>query len=925
MENILFTFNQEEQVKQNLMKLLRHFLLQCLLFILILTPLQAQTSEWTVSDIVNQKAASGLEFSPDGNMVIWVKSHPDREKDRPDRDLYLTLLNVKKGKNYKTIQLTRGHARVSNPVFSNDGDTIYFLSTKRGGKIIWAMSIYGGEPYKVLTFHTEISDLRVINNNKLVFKSNEGQTLYERKLKKRGDNTLVVEDTVHFKPTRIYSFNTKTKQIKRLTGNQYPVGEFEISSNGKWLVTSHMMSPDYEVDANPKPTYYLWNLKKGTKREILKEGYQAPGNFTFTADDKGFYFVSVKSSDPKWSGAGITLLHYYSIENNKVINVPIDWSWGLGAGFDVIGNDVIVSLANGTTNILAYLKKNGDQWIKLSVDAGKYSNHVTITAVSENRNKLVYVYSTASTLPQYHLAAFDVDNNSIELPKGSELFDLNKYLEDNFIAKSKVIHWTGALGDTISGILYYPKNYEPGPRYPLIVSIHGGPMGVDMDRWISSWAYFPNIYAQKGAFVLKPNYHGSGNHGLKFVESIKGHYYEYEIPDIIAGINMLHEKGLISLDSLGVKGWSNGAILTTMLTVKHPNMFQAAAPGAGEVNWTSDYGTCAFGVQFDQSYFNGAPWDNTDGKIFNKTYVLKSPLFQMEKVRTPTIIFHGSKDRAVPRDQGWEYYRALQQIGKAPVRFLWFPGEDHSLDKITSRIRKIKEEIRWFEKYLFGTYEPSNEALKKESPIADLLKRQKVKKTAGGLYGIMQNDILIPETIHIKEDSISIGRFEVTNAQFAEFDKSYQYPPLKANYPATGISLEEAKAYAEWLSKITGDIYRLPAKEEAKRLHTQARKIAASENTLNYWAGYDITIYDVPEFKKIISSLNRTLLKEVGSFDAVKVGQAWIYDLGGNVAELYNGSGKLPVYGYSAASFVDEFSKTSTAPKRYIGFRIIKQ
>ncbi|HEX6983704.1 MAG TPA: prolyl oligopeptidase family serine peptidase [Balneolaceae bacterium] len=905
------------------MNIFRYLLLASLLLFLNFAPLMGQASKWTVNDIINQESASALQFSPDGKSIVWVKTHPDREKDRDDRDLYLTLLDVKEGGKYKTIQLTRGHERDYNPVFSTDGQTIYFLSSKDDGKKIWGMSVYGGEPYEVGSFDTGVSNLQRLGDQKLVFRSTEGPTLYEQMLKKEEDNTIVVEDTAHFKASRVYSFDPESKEVKRLTDNDFPVREFEVSPDGKWLVTSHTMSPDYGVDANPKPTHYLWNLETGSKQQILKDGYQTPGNFEFTDNNKGFYFVSVKSSDPKWSGAGITLLHYYSLESRDAQLVPIDWDWGLGSGFDIIGNDILVGLANGTTNKLTYFEKDGDDWTKKLVDAGSMNEHVTVTSVAADNNYLVYVYSTASVMPQYRLAEIDVNRRSVDLPAGTEVIDLNENLDDKYIARSEVVSWTGALGDEVTGILYYPEDYEPGRQYPLIVSIHGGPSGVDMDRWSDSWAYFPNIYSQKGAFVLNPNYHGSGNHGLEFVESIKGHYYEYEIPDIIAGIKMLDDKGMIDRDSLGVKGWSNGAILTTMLTVKYPDMFQVAAPGAGDVNWTSDYGTCSFGVSFDQSYFNGAPWDNTNGKIFNETYVLKSPLFEMEKVRTPTIIFHGSKDRAVPRDQGWEYYRALQQIGKAPVRFLWFPNQPHSLQKITHRTRKMEEEIRWFDKYLFGTYEPENEAFKEESPIAEFFKKEKAQ-TADGFYGVMDNGTLIPETVSIKEDSIAIGRFEITNAQFAEFDEGFDYPVLKANYPATGISLERARNYIEWLSEKTGETFRLPTEEEAEKLHEQARKVAASENTLNYWAGYDITIDEVPEFRQKLEQLDHSLLKAAGSFDAVKVGNAWIYDLGGNAAELYRSSEHQPIYGYSAVSFMDEYSKTSTAPENYIGFRVIK-
>ncbi len=895
-----------------------------LCFVLNLTTGLAQSAEWTVEDVINQENASGLEFSPDGKSIVWIKSFPNREKDRTDRDLYLTRLDIKEDGEFKTIQLTRGDESDYSPLFSKNGETIYFLSSRDEGKKLWAMSIYGGEPYEVHTFETGISDIKWMDDENLVFKSNEGKTLYEEQLEEKKDNTVVVEDTAHFKSSRVYSFNLEEKEINRLTDNRYPVGEFEISDDGKWLVTSHRMSPHYGADAHPKTTYYLWNLEEESNQEIFKGEFQTPGNFEFTEDNNGFYFVSVKSSDPQWNGAGISILHYYLLEDNSIQEVPIDWDWGLGSGFDLFGNDVMVGLANGATIKLAYLQKNDDGWTKKTVDAGSMDEHVTVTSVGKNNKKLVYVYSTASTTPQYLLAELKTGRRSVTIPEGEEIIKLNDYLDEKIKARTEVVTWQGAMDDEVTGILYYPKDYQEGRQYPLVVSIHGGPSGVDLDIWGESWAYFPNIFSQKGAFVLMPNYHGSSNHGQEFVESIKGNYYDLELPDIMAGIDMLDEKGMIDRDSLGVQGWSNGAILTTMLTVKHPDVFKVAAPGAGDVNWTSDYGTCSFGVQFDQSYFGGAPWDNTSGKIYNESYIQKSPLFEMEKVKTPTIIFHGSEDRAVPRDQGWEYYRALQQIDQAPVRFLWFPDQPHGLRKITHQTRKMEEEIRWFDKYLFGTYEPENETFKEDGPLAELLNKDKAR-TSEGLYGVMQNGVLIPETVAIKKDSISIGRFEVTNEQFAAFKESHSYPAVQANYPATGINPEEAQEYTEWLSSTTGAIYRLPNHEEAEKLHKKAKESASSENTLNYWAGYDITLDEVPEFRKKLEELNQSLLKEVGSYKSIKIGEARIFDLGGNAAELYTGMDDNTTYGYTADSFVDDRSKAIKPSKSYTGMRVIKE
>ncbi len=88
---------------------------------------------------------------------------------------------------------------------------------------------------------------------------------------------------------------------------------------------------------------------------------------------------------------------------------------------------------------------------------------------------------------------------------------------------------------------------------------------------------------------------------------------------------------------------------------------------------------------------------------------------------TPTIIHTGTADRNVPPHQSWSLFRVLQDVGKAPVRFLTYPGEPHGLQKIAHRRRRYSEDVAWLEKYLFKDGKAQDPAIPKTSLLAGRL------------------------------------------------------------------------------------------------------------------------------------------------------------------------------------------------------------
>ncbi|HFB99036.1 MAG TPA: peptidase S9, partial [Bryobacterales bacterium] len=420
----------------------------------------------------------------------------------------------------------------------------------------------------------------------------------------------------------------------------------------------------------------------------------------------------------------------------------------------------------------------------------------------------------------------------------------------------------------------------------------------DQDRFSDRISTPVQLLAQRGAFILRPNYHGSSGYGLAWSESIGGgNYNELEWIDCDRGVDAVIERGLADPDKLGVMGWSNGSIITIEITTR-TTRYKAASAGAGDVNWISDWANCQFGHAFDDYYLGTTPLEDPE------FYMKKSPLFRMDKVVTPTIIFFGDKDRQVPTEQGWQHYRALQRLGKTDVKFVLFPGEAHGLRKYGHQRRKLVEELAWFDKYLFGNPERRNESLKPSSPLAAALKLA----DAGD----------VPETVD--RGKIKVGRFEVTRTQFAAFKPGYTYAEGTGRYPANGVSFEDAKAYCEWLSKKTGRKFRLHTDKEFRKL----LNASAEENTLDAWAGYPVNADDAERLAPLVKRLGPDiLLKPVGSFPGR--GEDPIYDLGGNVAEWVtteDGSGKA--LGGSADRPADP-KALGQPDAAYIGFRVVEE
>jgi dipeptidyl aminopeptidase/acylaminoacyl peptidase len=884
----------------------------------------AAATAWTVEGVLGAESATDFQVSPDGRLAVWVRSAMD--PDRGERVGRLIRTDLATG---REVVLTRGGDSSESPRWSPDGKYVAFLSSRsaprpRGARRdddakqqVWLIDPTGGEPWPLTELSRGVQRFDWAGPNAIVFVAQEEPALLESSREESKDDSVVVEDDAHEPPARLFRVDVASKKLTRLTVNTDRIEQLAVAPDGRSAVAVHNRSLRYVYDNKVKPVVLLHDLAGAECKQVFSDPKYNISALRWAPDGKGFYAVNDRNSQPQFAQAGVPELHYYDLARGESSLVDLGWDRGLatqGANDDAPGfvptrDGFAALLADGVRNRAARFTRTAGGWRREWL-TGEHATHLYGLQASPDGKTLLYAHSTASQLPRWY--ATRLDGGRIEGPKTVET--TNETLRQRPRARSEVVRWKGGLDEEVEGILYYPHDHRPGERRPLVVMIHGGPAAADQDAWHDTWMYPVNLVCARGAFVLRPNYHGSSNYGLKWLESIThGRYGEPELADVEAGADEMIRRGLADPERLGLLGWSNGAILTHLLTAQ-TTRYKVASAGAGSIEYVSDWASCEFGDAFDRYYFGAAPLEEPGW------YRRRSPFWRLDRVRTPTLIFFGTEDRTVAMQQGWLHYRALQQLGKAPVRFVQFAGEKHVLKKLAHQRRKLHEELAWLDKYLFRSEKTVNEALKADSPLSWALGRSRARREAGR-YGVLVKGTLVPETVAF--GGRQIGRFEVTRAQFAAFDRTFAVEAGRENYPASGITFEQAQNCCAWLNKVTGENFRLPKEDEADELYGRGE---SGENTLDYWAGYSPNPDDDARLAQKLRELPGTapLLKEVGSFRGTG-SQEMVFDLGGNVAEwVVRKDGKGILRGGSADTVADPKGRRAEPAREYRGFRVVR-
>ena len=262
----------------------------------------------------------------------------------------------------------------------------------------------------------------------------------------------------------------------------------------------------------------------------------------------------------------------------------------------------------------------------------------------------------------------------------------------------ELVHWTTPKGNSSTGILYKPEDFDPNKKYPMIVYFYEK-LSDNLNRYVAP-APTPSrlnisYFVSNGYLVFTPD--------ISYTDGLPG---ESAMEYINSGVENLKKNAWVDGTKIGIQGQSWGGYQVAYL-IAHTNMYAAAWSGAPVVNMTSAYGgirwTSGMNRQFQyeksQSRLGKNLWEAPE------LYIKNSPLFTIDKVKTPVVIMSNDKDGAVPWYQGIEMFTALRRLGK-PVWLLNYNGDDHNLMKRQNRKDIQIREKQFFDYYLKGAKAP---------------------------------------------------------------------------------------------------------------------------------------------------------------------------------------------------------------------------
>ncbi len=659
----------------------------------------------TIDDLLTVKSAGGAQISPDGRWVAYSVTETDFKQDA-----YVSHIWLADTQTGKTFQLTRGEKSAGGAQWSPDGAWLAFTSNRIGDKNqIFVINPEGGEAVQLTKAETSVGGYIWSKDGKqIAFSASDAPPQASKDRKEQlGDYEVVRKEYSH---SHIYTLDVAEALKAPVAGRQrtknkeFSVGGASWFPDGTKIAFSATVNPD--LIQGTTADIYLLNLADDSVKKLVAQ----PGpdnNPQWFPDGKQILFSTAMGNER------------FFASNTRFAVIPADGGTprSLTDGFDE--NPGFVAWNNDGIYFIA-LQKTASHLFRLDPATAKVTritgpDNLMGGPFSLTRDGRRMAFSAGSPVSLSEVFVTDVKNFS---PRA--LTNMTEQAKQFNLGTREVISWKSQDGAVIEGVLIKPANFDASKKYPLLCIIHGGPTGIDRPSLLApDTRYYPSdIWAARGALILKVNYRGSAGYGEAFRKLNVRNLGVGDAWDVLSGVDYLVSKGWVDPQKVGCMGWSQGGYISAFLTTSS-DRFAAISVGAGISNWATYYYNTDI-TPFTINYLGKDPAE--DPEIYQKT----SPMSYIKKARTPTLIQHGEFDRRVPIANAYELRQGLEDRG-VKVEMVVYKGYGHGITKPRSMRAVMQHNLDWFNHYIWGDALPdlANPALpKKEAKKED-------KKDAG--------------------------------------------------------------------------------------------------------------------------------------------------------------------------------------------------
>ncbi|MHA6968862.1 S9 family peptidase [Glutamicibacter bergerei] len=639
-----------------------------------------------LDEYIGLPRVAGLALSPDGTKLVTTLSTLSSDQTKYTSALWQL---DPQGKT-PARRLTFGENGESQPNFSADGDLLFLAKRGTGEDAkpeAWRLPSAGGEARSILTHPAGIESVTTFPRNpqrvlvcapgmpRATDLEHEAKILQERKTKKitailhtgypvRYWDADLGPQTPHFYTAALDpAANAESATLKDLTpssGVQQTDTAFTAADNGEFLITEWLVP---EGRGSLATGLMRLDLHSGAQEMLLQpdETYEYTVG-KISPDSSKLIYARWTRSTPQCAGA--MTLWLMELSSGETHQIAVGWDrWTNDITWFPNGHSVLLTADEHGHGPIFHLSLDSDKITRLTAD-GAYTN-VLISPDSRTAYALrsSYEYPTEPvSIELTHLA-------ELESGQYAALTGLLSPAEQPALPGTLTeVSTTAEDGSTIRAWLALPRDASPSNKAPLLLWIHGGPLG-SWNAW--SWRWSPWLAVAQGYAVLLPDPALSTGYGQDFIQRGWGRWGEEPYTDLLVITDAAEARADIDQSRTAAMGGSFGGYMANWIA-GHTDRFKAIVTHASL--WALD----GFDKSTDASFY----WTR---EMSPEMIQANSPHHHVAQIVTPMLVIHGDKDYRVPISEGLKlWYQLLADSGlpQAPDgttdhRFLYFPDENH--------------------------------------------------------------------------------------------------------------------------------------------------------------------------------------------------------------------------------------------------------